>query len=73
MAAEIIPNPNAPKLSKQASIRKVIVLDEDEDEDEDEVAPSTPPSKRPRNVRHSISPLTSPHSPCIFLEQATKL
>ncbi|KAG8733516.1 hypothetical protein FRC12_018868 [Ceratobasidium sp. 428] len=49
MAADIVPNPNAPKLPKDTVLRPIELDDEGK-----EVAPSTPAPKRPRNVCHLI-------------------
>ncbi|KAG9125209.1 hypothetical protein FRC07_008552 [Ceratobasidium sp. 392] len=45
MAAEIVPNPNAPKLPKDTVLRPI----ELDDEGNEEVTPVTPAPKRPRN------------------------
>ncbi|KAG9102467.1 hypothetical protein FRC06_002001 [Ceratobasidium sp. 370] len=51
MAADIIPNPNAPKLTKNTALRTI----ELDDEGNEVVAPSTPAPKRPRNNKRASS------------------
>ncbi|KAG8716147.1 hypothetical protein FRC08_009804 [Ceratobasidium sp. 394] len=50
MAADIVPNPNAPKLAKNAVLRAIELDDEGK-----EITPSTPASKRPRNNKRAGS------------------